>query len=214
MENGLLSYENPNYHMPNIDDALNSNTDVSMYRELLYSELETICRPNGTSHGRKSYASLDLGSMGVDITKGPVTALDTDSSRNTPKRPEVLDNTGVGNVNRGTCRVEAKLPLISNKPDLLLKDVSVDGEEEKDENDFNDETTSAESPQSNDESSNEVLPPGWEKHQDNNGPYYWHVKSGTIQRDVPQHSGNNEPKTPLVKDAEKRSRISTKTAAW
>ncbi|CAI5445356.1 unnamed protein product [Caenorhabditis angaria] len=30
------------------------------------------------------------------------------------------------------------------------------------------------------------LPPGWEKHQDPNGySYYWHVNSGTIQRDPP-----------------------------
>ncbi|CAH1777420.1 unnamed protein product [Owenia fusiformis] len=29
------------------------------------------------------------------------------------------------------------------------------------------------------------LPPGWEKHEDENGAYYWHIKSGTIQRDPP-----------------------------
>jgi len=29
------------------------------------------------------------------------------------------------------------------------------------------------------------LPPGWERHDDTNGPYYWHIKSGTIQRDPP-----------------------------
>uniref|UniRef100_T1GDP0 WW domain-containing protein n=1 Tax=Megaselia scalaris TaxID=36166 RepID=T1GDP0_MEGSC len=29
------------------------------------------------------------------------------------------------------------------------------------------------------------LPPGWEKHEDNDGPYYWHIKSGTIQREPP-----------------------------
>lgn len=47
------------------------------------------------------------------------------------------------------------------------------------------------------------LPPGWEKHEgnvymvilsfllviflflDNDGPYYWHIKSGTIQREIP-----------------------------
>ena len=27
---------------------------------------------------------------------------------------------------------------------------------------------------------------GWEKHSDENGFYYWHIKSGTIQRDEPQ----------------------------
>ncbi|KAH9490182.1 Protein Fe65 [Bulinus truncatus] len=31
----------------------------------------------------------------------------------------------------------------------------------------------------------EVLPDGWEKHEDDDGAYYWHVKSGTIQRDPP-----------------------------
>lgn len=29
------------------------------------------------------------------------------------------------------------------------------------------------------------LPPGWERHEDSNGPYYWHIKSGTIQRELP-----------------------------
>lgn len=202
LENGLLSYENPNYHIPTLDDAINSNTDVSMC-DLLYSELDAICRPLGPSQGRKSYASLDLGSMGVDINKGPVTALDKDSTKicSKPKRPEVLDNIKVGNVNRDTCRIDSKLSLLSNKPDLVdMRDVSVDSEEK--ETDFTDEPTSGDSSESNDES-NEVLPPGWERHQDSNGPYYWHVKSGTIQRNVPEHSGNSEPKTPLVKDAEK-----------
>lgn len=31
----------------------------------------------------------------------------------------------------------------------------------------------------------DVLPPGWERHEDTNGAYYWHVKSGTIQRERP-----------------------------
>ncbi|XP_071088512.1 amyloid beta precursor protein binding family B member 2-like isoform X3 [Haliotis cracherodii] len=35
------------------------------------------------------------------------------------------------------------------------------------------------------ESSSEILPPGWEKCEDDDGAYYWHIKSGTIQRDPP-----------------------------
>ncbi|KAL3880124.1 hypothetical protein ACJMK2_032392 [Sinanodonta woodiana] len=31
----------------------------------------------------------------------------------------------------------------------------------------------------------EVLPPGWERCEDEDGPYYWHIKSGTIQREPP-----------------------------
>ncbi|KAG8243516.1 negative regulation of thymidylate synthase biosynthetic process [Homalodisca vitripennis] len=48
------------------------------------------------------------------------------------------------------------------------------------------------------------LPAGWERHEDNDGPYYWHIKSGTIQRDPPEcdGSGKHEPRTPLVKEAE------------
>ncbi|RWS29844.1 amyloid beta A4 precursor protein-binding family B member 2-like protein, partial [Leptotrombidium deliense] len=32
------------------------------------------------------------------------------------------------------------------------------------------------------------LPEGWEKHEDDNGPYYWHIPSGTIQRQKPHVS--------------------------
>ncbi|KAL4229771.1 amyloid beta (A4) precursor protein-binding [Mactra antiquata] len=31
----------------------------------------------------------------------------------------------------------------------------------------------------------EALPPGWERCEDEDGPYYWHIKSGTIQREPP-----------------------------
>ncbi|XP_064610225.1 protein Fe65 homolog isoform X6 [Liolophura sinensis] len=41
----------------------------------------------------------------------------------------------------------------------------------------------------------EALPPGWEKHQDEQGAYFWHIKSGTIQREPPQPtSGASHPK--------------------
>lgn len=82
-ENGLLSYENPNYHLDpaRLDDALNSNTD-DLYDEL-YQELDAVCNLSGgrkqaaPNSGRRTYASLDIGSMGVDITTGPVTNLDS-----------------------------------------------------------------------------------------------------------------------------------------
>lgn len=35
------------------------------------------------------------------------------------------------------------------------------------------------------------LPPGWEKHEDDNGPYYWHIPTGTIQRDKPTQTVSN-----------------------
>lgn len=36
-----------------------------------------------------------------------------------------------------------------------------------------------------DKDTNKDLPFGWEKHEDNDGPYFWHIKSGTIQREPP-----------------------------
>lgn len=36
-----------------------------------------------------------------------------------------------------------------------------------------------------DKDMNKDIPVGWEKHEDNEGPYYWHIKTGTIQREPP-----------------------------
>ncbi|KAJ8929502.1 hypothetical protein NQ314_017795 [Rhamnusium bicolor] len=50
-ENGLLSYENPNYHLGpsnRLDDALNSNTE-NVYEDI-YQELDDICN---MGHGVK-----------------------------------------------------------------------------------------------------------------------------------------------------------------
>lgn len=83
VENGLLSYENPNYHLDpaRLDDALNSNTD-EIYEDL-YQELDDICNlsvkggPISSGTGRKAYAALDVGTMGVDINAGPITNIDS-----------------------------------------------------------------------------------------------------------------------------------------
>lgn len=48
-----------------------------------------------------------------------------------------------------------------------------------------------------DKDANKDLPFGWEKHEDNDGPYYWHIKSGTIQREPPLF-----PKEPLTQTNE------------
>ncbi|KAJ9580013.1 hypothetical protein L9F63_004306, partial [Diploptera punctata] len=101
--NGLLSYENPNYHLDpaRLDDELNSNTD-QLYDDL-YHELDAVCNlaatrastkqtsqggqqqgpAGGGTPGRRGYAALDIGSMGVDVTTGPVTNLDTTTSTDT-----------------------------------------------------------------------------------------------------------------------------------
>lgn len=84
----MLSYENPNYHLDpaRLDDALNSNlvpnVEDDLYEEII-NELDAVCnlssrgRPGSGSEGRKSYAALDVTSMGVDVNTGPVTNLDS-----------------------------------------------------------------------------------------------------------------------------------------
>lgn len=91
-ENGLLSYENPNYHLDpiRIDDALNSNTNIY---EDIYQELDDICNIGNSikepllgGSGRKTYAALDIGTMGVDITSGPLTHINSSNINNDNKR--------------------------------------------------------------------------------------------------------------------------------
>lgn len=51
-----------------------------------------------------------------------------------------------------------------------------------DSNDSDDNTPTEEE---NNKKRKDSLPPGWEKCEDEDGPYYWHIKSGTIQREPP-----------------------------
>ncbi|XP_054260441.1 protein Fe65 homolog isoform X2 [Macrosteles quadrilineatus] len=233
-KNGLLSYENPNYHLDpsRLDDALNSNTEEDpLYSELLLRELGR--HSNTTQHNttqRRQYASLDIGSMGVDVTTGPVTALDTDN-RHLRGSAAVLDNTLNLNLNRGGLRGNLDLTtsttLHLNKPDLIEATEHNNAFEKTKEinrsiphipgqlnNDLYAVPVKRRSPPGTPEKvasappspdvPNHDLPAGWERHEDNDGPYYWHIKSGTIQRDPPESdsTGKNEPRTPLVKDAE------------
>lgn len=87
IENGMMSYENPNYHM----DPQRLERNSHLYEEIL-SELQQqnslrtavggdvglvgveqmlINRKTGQNHvignNRKDYARLDIGSMGVDL---------------------------------------------------------------------------------------------------------------------------------------------------
>ncbi|KAE8747837.1 hypothetical protein FOCC_FOCC005449, partial [Frankliniella occidentalis] len=71
LENGLLSYENPNYHLLH-EDQLNSNTEEDLlYYEHLYAELSQRAQQGVTpgqddAAARRNYKNLDIGSMGVD----------------------------------------------------------------------------------------------------------------------------------------------------
>lgn len=36
------------------------------------------------------------------------------------------------------------------------------------------------------------VPAGWEKHEDEDGAYYWHIATGTIQREMPTVEATNK----------------------
>lgn len=36
------------------------------------------------------------------------------------------------------------------------------------------------------------VPTGWEKHEDDEGAYYWHIATGTIQREMPTVEGTDK----------------------
>ena len=54
------------------------------FTDSLYSELDHVCSLTRTSsvRHRRHYAHLDIGSMGVDVTTGPVTNLDRADHQN------------------------------------------------------------------------------------------------------------------------------------
>ncbi|XP_044577408.1 protein Fe65 homolog isoform X2 [Cotesia glomerata] len=271
LENGLLSFENPNYHLESarFDDALNSNgTENSLFDEFYQDLVVSGARREemvtgivngggggdggggGTRHARRTYATLDLESMGVDVTQGPLTqnSVTAETPDNTANHnlgygsegAEVAESTLVDDNLNGNPRSSSK--ALSNPPATLDADdsdlvrnycekvdndltemggvphvedglnsdlyaVPVKRRQPKDQNitnqlhnNFKEKPDESESPHSEDKDEN--LPAGWEKHEDKDGPYYWHIKSGTIQREPPEATLNckNENRKSLVKD--------------
>ncbi|XP_050508540.1 protein Fe65 homolog isoform X2 [Diabrotica virgifera virgifera] len=182
LENGLLSYENPNYRLGpsnRLDDALNSNTE-SLYEDI-YQELDDICNMGHgvkgsvtTNASRKAYAALDITSMGVDINKGPLTQNYVDN-RSLFEKMTKEDENGIQHIVGNITNDLYAVPMRKCQKNIDQIDTNNSPEKEWD-------------------SQNE-LPPGWEKHEDNDGPYYWHIKSGTIQREIPLVENNKLEKS-------------------
>ncbi|XP_011251276.1 protein Fe65 homolog isoform X2 [Camponotus floridanus] len=217
LENGLLSFENPNYHLDpaRLDDALNSNGNGSSLYDELYQELVGSGGRGGEVTGggggggtrvqaRRTYATLDLGSMGVDVTQGPLTqdSVTDDASDNTDnhnlgycEKPdnETTEMGGVPHVEGGLNSELYAVPVKRRQPKDQKNNAIL-------QNNTQEKPTDVDSTDSEDKDEN--LPPGWQKHEDENGPYYWHVKSGNIQREPPEaplHS-KTEARRSLVKD--------------
>nr|XP_012138277.1 PREDICTED: amyloid beta A4 precursor protein-binding family B member 2-like isoform X5 [Megachile rotundata] len=229
LENGLLSFENPNYHLDpaRLDDALNSNENGSSLYDELYQELVGNGGRGGEVTGgdsggggtrvqaRRTYATLDLGSMGVDVTQGPLTqdSVTDDAADNTDNHNlgycekadnETTDMGGVPHVEGGLNSELYAVPVKRRQPKDQKNNASLqnNAQEKPSEVDTNEC-----------EDKDENLPPGWQKHEGGcprirepanyeNGPYYWHVKSGNIQREPPEalpHS-KRESRRSLIKD--------------
>ncbi|XP_037033471.1 protein Fe65 homolog isoform X4 [Bradysia coprophila] len=198
-ENGLLSYENPNYHM----DPQRIERNSHLYEEILSELQQQNSMRSSKSHivsNRKDYARLDIGSMGVDLKENFSTAdkqslLDTSPSESKTKsdqRPE-KDDCKSKDVDDSTANIKHisgdlnsdDLYALPNKRkhhdgDGKVYEIGSEEECEEEEKGGKEESDGFE-----DKDANKDLPPGWEKHEDNNGPYYWHIKSGTIQREPP-----------------------------
>nr|CAH0105759.1 unnamed protein product [Daphnia galeata] len=204
LENGRLSYENPNYQLHlnavRLEDALNSNTehynlnsallgysmdvlspqlsnmDLGMELELARTGSSTSLSGGNATRQRRHYASLDPTSMGVDVQVGPVMNLGS---------PDFDNNRGVLN-NYGTSidGEQRKSAVERQGTDSSSVDTGSPSASES-------SCATATACDSEPDRSEEQLPPGWEKHEDDDGPYYWHIKSGTIQREPPENKDSS-----------------------
>uniref|UniRef100_A0A8D8BKZ1 Protein Fe65 homolog n=1 Tax=Culex pipiens TaxID=7175 RepID=A0A8D8BKZ1_CULPI len=206
LENGLLSYENPNYHM----DPLRMERNSHLYEEII-SELQQqgTLRPAGAVNlvardpNRKGYLDIrDTMGVGVDGPKevdgspkhkqkmldgSPGAESETQKDQNSEKgektdqqEHQVQENGAEIKHIAGTLNADDLYALPNKKKqevgEVPPEDDDVDGDEEDKQEDID---------AIEDKDKTNDLPPGWEKHEDNGGPYYWHIKSGTIQREPP-----------------------------
>ncbi|CAG4960603.1 unnamed protein product [Colias eurytheme] len=153
-KNGLLSYENPNYHL-----------DRSRFESAIYSELYSM-------HDDKSMDEYDayLDNRRVeDEASSPVGKVNEKSGLITPPQnggedsPPPEKERADREASEKCHGSSGPVPHSAEGPNDDLYAIPVKLRPKK-----------------------EVLPPGWEKHEDNDGPYYWHIKSGTIQREIPK----------------------------
>ncbi|CAH0719290.1 unnamed protein product, partial [Brenthis ino] len=152
-KNGLLSYENPNYHL-----------DPARLESAIYSDLYDM-------HDDKSmpldYNYLDNRRV-EDEASSPVNKANEKSGLITPPQQNGGGDSPPPEKERADQEDTEKshsgpVPHCAEGPNDDLYAIPVKLRPKK-----------------------ETLPPGWEKHEDNDGPYYWHIKSGTIQREIPK----------------------------
>jgi len=204
-----------------MEDHLNSNVDLdpsvpmSVYQELYQEHLSQRGLGRGNTRTRQNYASMDITSMGVDLERGPLTSLDnklaedaglaiTDSNK---MSRSIAEKTAKLQRLLGDSDKEKGFHLDLESPESEKLTDSVSEKEEKDVDELDEDEQEkrqlAASPQPRQPSEpntppirrrhkkKEELPPGWERHEDSDGAYYWHITSGTIQREAP-HTGDTD----------------------
>ena len=152
------------------------------------SLLGTTSAGGNATRQRRHYASLDPASMGVDVQVGPVTNLtrspDLDNSRH---RQHAVNNATLVEslLNEANDEASNDAPMTSSTTSSSTTRSSADENMMMMMMEW-----PAEGQQVCDAAAAAVvadhqLPAGWERHEDDDGPYYWHIKSGTIQREMP-----------------------------
>lgn len=241
-QNGLLSYANPNYQLTASDENCNIEADDGF--DDLYEGLDIACRINRRPgiHNRRSYATLDPTSMGVDVETETTPMLSINSennlnetdSINSPVRQKSFQSVDNGNAvfdsndNKemgkrsnlldyyisleAASQKQKKIPSLqpvcnhdgpesvstTNQAHAKIEYRPIKG---PDSGSCHSGTTSPDKLSSSESIDSDSLPSGWEKHEDESGPYYWHISSGTIQREPPVLlSGCNRTPTRLSKD--------------
>nr|XP_037871343.1 protein Fe65 homolog isoform X2 [Bombyx mori] len=184
VENGLLSYENPNYHL-----------DPSRIESAIYTDLYDMHDGKTTPDDYDNY--LDNRRV-EDEASSPLNKTNEKNGFITPPQQNGGDDSPPPEKERADQEDTEKshaapVPHSAEGPNDDLYAIPVKLRPKKE-------------PQ---------LPPGWEKHEvknvsDNDGPYYWHIKSGTIQREIPKMPPieARESRISMVRDCSNLSEVS------
>ncbi|GFT69932.1 protein Fe65 homolog [Nephila pilipes] len=227
-ETELLSYANPNYQLTSSDE--NCNVEVDGSYDDLYEGLDVSCRVNRrlSIRGRRKYASLDPVSMGVDVDLETIPML-TESTENNLNQTHGLKSSDRGEPFQGNdngnsvfdsndnkdmgkkssfldyyISLETAASLKENKSPTFQAVCNCDSSIQKPCGSVEKLTgsTNFDKLSCNETADNDCLPSGWERHEDDSGPYYWHISSGTIQRDPPLSYSCNRVSSKASKDLE------------
>ncbi|XP_045489409.1 protein Fe65 homolog isoform X2 [Pieris rapae] len=154
LENGLLSYENPNYHLDpaHLESAIYSDL-YDMHDDKMPDEYDSYL----DNRRVEDEASSPVGK--VNEKCGLITPSQNGGEESPPPEKERADREDSEKLHAAV----GPVPHCAEGPNDDLYAIPVKLRPKK-----------------------ETLPPGWEKHEDNDGPYYWHIKSGTIQREIPK----------------------------